>query len=126
MSECGAIEFLKYGTISESDIVSSRIATSTITGSTIESSHITQLASLDAASAQRIADAIAALPTAQLTALAAAIAKALPAASLGQPPIETENPELPTAVLGNRAKLLGQPNSWLQYKDFVVPAYRGK
>lgn len=126
MSECGAIEFLKYGAISESDIVASRISGSTITGSDIVSSHIKQLASLDAASAQRIADAIAALPTAQLTALAAAIAKALPSATIGTAPSDTTAPELSTTVLGNRAKLLGQPSEWLQYKDFVVPAYKAK
>lgn len=126
MSDCGAIEFLKYGAISESDIVSSRITNSTITGSTIESSHIQQLASVDAASAQRIADAIAQLSTEQLSLLATALAKALPAAPFGSPPAETASSELPTAVLGERGKLLGAPAQWLQYKDFVVPAYKAQ
>lgn len=126
MADCGVIEYMKYGTVSEADIVSSRIASSTVTGCQIASSHITDLASLDAASAQRIADAIAELPTEQLTALAAAIAKALPAAPVGTAPVVTEGIELPTAVLGERAQLLGKPALWLQYKDFVVPAYQGE
>lgn len=125
MSECGAIEFLKYGAISESDIVNSRITNSTVSSSELTACSLQKLASLDVESAQRIADTIAALPVEQLTALAAAIAKALPAAPLGAAPQETEDTGLPTTVLGDRAKLLGQPSEWLQYKDFVVPAYKG-
>lgn len=123
MNECGDIGYLKGGAISESDIVSSRISNSNLVGCVIESAHMTNLSSIDELSAQRIADAIAALPTEKLMPLATAIAKAMSSKQAEAVPEKSTADTLPTVVFGEREALLGVPVIWLDYYGYAVPAY---
>lgn len=124
MPDCGVLEFLRGGTLIDVHITSATITDSRISSSDIDSCHLKNAASVDAASAQVIADAIAKLPEGSLVELAKAIAKALPKAPIADAPQITTEEALPTAVAGNRELLLGKPDAWLGYNDFIVPAYK--
>lgn len=121
MSGCGALDHLRGGAITEATVASSTIMASVIRDSVIEN-----LASIDAASAEVIADAIAALPPDKLEALAKAIAAAMPkdeAASGNAPKTSTED-WLPTTLYGTRAAVLGEPDDWISFQGKVVPVYK--
>lgn len=124
MPDCGVTEFMRGGMIAEAHITASNVTESRISSSEISGCHLQNTASVDDASAQIIADAIAKLPQSALVALAEALtavpSKAVP---VGEPEITTEN-SLPTAVAGGRDTLLGKPDAWLGYQDFIVPAYK--
>ena len=124
MPDCSVLEFMRGGAIIEAHITASTITDSRISSSEIDSSHLKNTASVDAASAQVIADAIAKLPEGSLTELAKAIAAAMPKAPLASAPQVSTEDALPTDIAGNRELLLGKPDAWLGYNDFVVPAYK--
>lgn len=124
MADCGGIEFLRGGVIAETHITASSVSDSRVSSSELDSCHLKNTASVDAASAQVIANALAALPQGVLTALAAAIASALPKAPLANGPQVSTEETLPTGIAGGREALLGKPDAWLGYQDFVVPAYK--
>lgn len=121
MSGCGALDHLIGGTIKEATIASSTIMASVVRDSVIEN-----LAGIDAASAEKIADAIAALPPDKLSALAEVVAKAIPAtsAAMGTPPKASTDESLPTTLYGGRGALLGEPEDWLIFQGKVVPVYK--
>lgn len=123
MSDCGAIEFLRGGVITQSDINDSRFTNGVINGSQFNNGVITQLDSIDESSTQRIADQMANLPPDLLANLANAIARAMAHAPIADTPATTVKPELPTEVYGKRDALLGTPKNWLTHGEFVIPAY---
>lgn len=124
MPDCGVQEFLRGGMIAEAHVTSSNVTDSRVSSSELSSCQISKLASIDADSAQAIADEIAKLPEGMLVELAKAIANVLPKAELAEPPAVTTEPSLPASVAGNRELLLGKPEAWLQYNDFVVPGFK--
>lgn len=69
---CCSLEFARGGVIDESSVTNSQIVNSTVQASTITASSIEMLASIDAASAVVIAEALAKLSSAQLKSLAEA------------------------------------------------------
>lgn len=124
MPDCGVTEFLRSGMIAEAHVTASNVTESRITSSEISGCHLQHTASVDEDSAQTIADAIAKLPQGMLVELAKAVAAAMPKAPLAnEPEISTED-SLPNAVAGGRDTLLGKPDAWLGYQDFIVPAYK--
>lgn len=124
MSDCGSIDFADGATIANSIISSATVIGSDLSGCNLVSSAIGNLSSIDSASAERIGNAIAQLPTEALMQLASAIAAAMPQCTPGLSPATTTEETLPTAVAGERNLLLGSPVTWLKTGDFVVPAYR--
>lgn len=126
-NQCGDLEFVRGGTIVETHIDNSQMSNSSVTSSTIQSSDIVALASIDPASAQVVADAIARLSPAQLKAVAEAIHNAH-SAEYGKVPTAkiSNNATLPTQICGSsRDMLLGTPDAWEQRKDGLVsPLYR--
>lgn len=124
MSDCGSIDFADGATIANSIVSSATVIGSDLSGCNLVSSAIGNLSSIDSASAERIGNAIAQLPTEALMQLASAIAAAMPQCTPGLSPATTAEETLPTAVAGERNLLLGSPVTWLKTGDFVVPAYR--
>lgn len=120
---CGDTGLMDGGTIQRASIINSQIVNSEIQASKLDSSSITNLTELDEASAKKIADAIAALPPDQLTALINALVQKqtiTPAA----PPATTETNSVPTELFGDRETGMGAPDMWAQYgDDFVIPLY---
>lgn len=120
---CGDTGFLDGGTIQRASIINSQIVNSEIQASKLDSSAITNLTEVDEASAKKIADAIAALPPDQLTALINALVQK-PAIMPATPPVTTENNSVPTELYGEREIGMGAPAMWAQYGDnFVIPLY---
>lgn len=120
---CGEISMLDGGTIKSSTIVNSQMVNSAIQSSTLDGSSITNLTAIDAVSAQRIADAIAALTPEQLAGLMRALAQkqtVVPAAA----PVTTETNAVPTEMHGDREIGMGAPDMWAQYSDdYIIPLY---
>lgn len=120
---CGDISLLDGGTIKNSTILNSQMVNSTIQSSTLDGSSISNLTAIDAVSAQRIADAIAALTPAQLASLMQALTQKqtiTPAAA----PVTTEMDSVPTEFYGDREIGMGGPIMWVQYgDDHVIPLY---
>ena len=85
------------------------------------------LASIDAASAVVIAEALAKLSSAQLESLAEAIHNAHGAVYGAEPVRSSSGEELPTTVVGQRTFLLGEPDAWEMRKDgLCAPVFRSK
>lgn len=124
MPDCGVLEFMNGGVIAEAHITSSSITDSRVSASDMTACNLQKLASIDEDSAQLIADAIAALSADKLVALGNAIAAALPNAALANGPQQTTEDSMPATIAGSREVLLGKPQAWLAYKDFVVPGYK--
>lgn len=120
---CGEISMLDGGTIRNSTIINSQIANPIIQGGNIDGSSISNLATIDAASAQRIADAIANLTPEQLAGLINALSQKqsiIPAAA----PTTSESHAVPTEMHGDREIGMGAPDMWAQYgDDYVLPLY---
>lgn len=120
---CGEISVLDGGTIKNSTLVNSQMVNSTIQSSTFDGGSITNLTDIDAVSAQRIADAIAALTPEQLAALMLALAQkqtVVPAAA----PATTEANSTPTEFHGDREIGMGAPDMWAKYSDdYIIPLY---
>lgn len=120
---CGEISVLDGGTIKNTSLVNTQMVNSTIQSSALDGSSITNLNGVDAVSAQRIADAIAALTPEQLAGLMRALAQKqtiVPAAA----PATSESNAVPTEFHGDREVGMGAPDMWAQYSDdYVVPLY---
>lgn len=124
---CCSLEFAKGGVIDESSVTNSQIVNSTVQASTITASSIEMLASIDAASAVVIAEALAKLSSAQLKSLAEAIHNAHGAVYGAEPVRSSSGEELPTTVVGQRTFLLGEPDAWEMRKDgLCTPVFRSK
>lgn len=124
---CCSLEFARGGVIDESSVTNSQIVNSTVQASTITASSIEMLASIDAASAVVIAEALAKLSSAQLKSLAEAIHNAHGAVYGAEPVRSSSGEELPTTVVGQRTFLLGEPDAWEMRKDgLCVPVFRSK
>lgn len=124
---CCSLEFAKGGVIDESSVTNSQIVNSTVQASTITASSIEMLASIDAASAVVIAEALAKLSSAQLKSLAEAIHNAHGAVYGTEPVRSSSGEELPTTVVGQRTFLLGEPDAWEMRKDgLCAPVFRSK
>ncbi|MBD5585314.1 MAG: hypothetical protein HDQ88_09550 [Clostridia bacterium] len=139
---CDDREFMRGGVIVDATISNSTIQGSTITDSTFNNGTITNLSSIDAPSAKKIADAISKLGNAQLAPLAEALANAMAALSKEQlaalakaladamlsaqatAPTETlADKGLPATMVGTRDLNLGRPAKWLKMGNYAVPAY---
>lgn len=131
MGNCGNLQYVEGGTIRGASILNSQVDSSEISNAVVKASKIEALAGVDDVSAQTIANALSALPTAQLTALASALQKATAITpdtptEEGNAPTSTDKNSLPTVVLGDRSSLLGNPVKWIKSADgMVVPCYRG-
>ena len=124
---CCSLEFARGGVIDESSVTNSQIVNSTVQASTITASSIEMLASIDAASAVVIAEALAKLSSAQLKSLAEAIHNAHGAVYGAEPVRSSSGEELPTTVVGQRTFLLGEPAAWEMRKDgLCAPVFRSK
>lgn len=124
---CCSLEFARGGVIDESSVTNSQIVNSTVQASTITASSIEMLASIDAASAVVIAEALAKLSSAQLKSLAEAIHNAHGAVYGAEPVRSSSGEELPTTVVGQRTFLLGEPDVWEMRKDgLCAPVFRSK
>lgn len=124
---CCSLEFARGGVIDESSVTNSQIVNSTVQASTITASSIEMLASIDAASAVVIAEALAKLSSAQLKSLAEAIHNAHGAVYGAEPVRSSSGEELPTTVVGQRTFLLGEPDAWEVRKDgLCAPVFRSK
>lgn len=124
---CCSLEFARGGVIDESSVTNSQIVNSTVQASTITASSIEMLASIDAASAVVIAEALAKLSSAQLKSLAEAIHNAHGAVYGAEPVRSSSGEELPTTVVGQRTFLLGEPDAWEMRKDgLCTPVFRSK
>lgn len=124
---CCSLEFVRGGVIDESSVTNSQIVNSTVQASTITASSIEMLASIDAASAVVIAEALAKLSSAQLKSLAEAIHNAHGAVYGAEPVRSSSGEELPTTVVGQRTFLLGEPDAWETRKDgLCAPVFRSK
>jgi hypothetical protein len=124
---CCSLEFARGGVIDESSVINSQIVNSTVQASTITASSIEMLASIDAASAVVIAEALAKLSSAQLKSLAEAIHNAHGAVYGAEPVRSSSGEELPTTVVGQRTFLLGEPDAWEMRKDgLCAPVFRSK
>lgn len=124
---CCSLEFARGGVIDESSVTNSQIVNSTVQASTITASSIEMLASIDAASAVVIAEALAKLSPAQLKSLAEAIHNAHGAVYGAEPVRPSSGEELPTTVVGQRTFLLGEPDAWEMRKDgLCAPVFRSK
>lgn len=124
---CCSLEFARGGVIDESSVTNSQIVNSTVQASTITASSIEMLASIDAASAVVIAEALTKLSPAQLKSLAEAIHNAHGAVYGAEPVRSSSGEELPTTVVGQRTFLLGEPDAWEMRKDgLCAPVFRSK
>lgn len=124
---CCSLEFARGGVIDESSVTNSQIVNSTVQASTITASSIEMLASIDAASAVVIAEALAKLSSARLKSLAEAIHNAHGAVYDAEPVRSSSGEELPTTVVGQRTFLLGEPDAWEMRKDgLCAPVFRSK
>lgn len=124
MPDCGVAEFMRGGTIAEAHITASSVTDSRVSASELTSCQLVKTASVDPDSAQVIANALAQLPQGALMELAKAIAEAMPKAALTDGPQMTTEESLPSTVAGSREALLGRPEAWLEYNDFVLPGYK--
>lgn len=124
---CCSLEFARGGVIDESSVTNSQIVNSTVQASTITASSIEMLASIDAASAVVIAEALAKLSSAQLKSLAEATHNAHGAVYGAEPVRSSSGEELPTTVVGQRTFLLGEPDAWEMRRDgLCAPVFRSK
>ena len=123
-NSCGEIRFLEGGTIVDSTIATSNITQSSVSNSTVDTSSITNLTSVDDASALKIVQAIAALPPSELQILVNVIQELL-AATVPASDVDTTctNGVIPGAVYGGTDALLGKPVQFAAFGNGVVPVY---
>lgn len=120
---CGSIEFLAGGTINQSSILNSQITNSEVQNSKLSSCSVESLKSVDDASAQVIADALAALPANKLQALVEKLMASMSYADAAEP-ATTDDAATPTTMYGTRNALLGTPVRWKSLPDGSrVPCY---
>lgn len=110
------------GVIKGSDVISCDIVNSTFQAGTVDGCAMTNLTSLDNASAKTIVEAfINNLTSAQLSALAQKIIASIEAT--GSAPATTVDKSLPTTMFGKRTAVLGTPEKWIELAGGVVPCY---
>lgn len=110
------------GVIKGSDVISCGIVNSTFQTGTVDGCAMTNLTSLDNASAKTIVEAfINNLTSAQLSALAQKIIASIEAT--GSAPTTTVDKSLPTTMFGKRTAVLGTPEKWIELAGGVVPCY---
>lgn len=124
MADCGALEYVRGGMIAEAYVTATSITESRISSSIIRSSEIQKLSAIDEASAQVIAQALSQLPESALAELAKAIMGALQISAATDAPTASLDESLPASVIGARNVLLGEPATWIPFKEFVVPGYK--
>jgi hypothetical protein len=123
MSACNcSTRYAEDGVINRSTITNSQITNTTVQASDLVSCSIKDLATIDAASAKTIADAIAQLEPAQLAALVNAIQECLSPVD-GEEPTALEGPEIPSTIVGTRDQLLGRPDGWAKLGSYSIPMY---
>lgn len=120
---CGEIRFMEGGTIKDATIVSSNIVNSSISSSNLDSSTITNLSSIDSASARVIMQAIANLSPSDLRVLLDALLAALRTAGGNVSDSCQISYGLPASLIGGGSYLLGNPNGWLPIADGLIPVY---
>lgn len=121
---CGETGLLEGGILKDSTILGGNITQSAISDSRIDGAEITNLRSIDGSSAAKIAEALAALPDAQLADLAAAILAKMSIVVSTKHPVSTQADSLPTKMLGaSRSGTLGEPAGWIEFGGKIVPAY---
>lgn len=120
---CGETKYAEDGVINRTTLTNSQITNSDIQNSMLSASSIQGLTSIDAASAEKIADAVAGLDSRQLLSLASAIQEAFAPVEDDEPPATT-SPELPTTIIGLRDVLLGRPSGWAKFGTYVIPLYK--
>ena len=149
--ELGPIDggLIKNSTIQNSTVTGSSVTNGLVSASDLEGCNLKGTASVDAASARTIADAVAGdqQSTREIASAIAdddvaagelagailggsgsgsvmqAISNSNPAA-FGNPQAASDGDDLPTAVHGTRDALLGKPDAWMKMGDYVVPLYR--
>lgn len=120
---CGSIEYLSGGTVNQASILNSQITSSEVSNSTLKTCAIESLTSVDDASAQVIADALAALPSNKLQALVEALMQSMSFTDATAPDT-SEDKAIPTTMYGTRNAILGTPVRWKQLPDgSVIPCY---
>lgn len=122
MSDCGGTDYSRGATLLEARISDAKISDSIISNSEFTAGAITNLASIDDISVEKIAAALSQLPPESLARLAKAIVAAISITPAAQPDTTTQ-PELPTTIAGGRELLLGKPASWIELSNGVVPVY---
>lgn len=121
---CGAIEYLPGGTITQSTIVNSQITNSDVSTSNLRSCSIESLISVDDMSAQTIVNALAKLTPAQLQPLMDKLMEAMSFADAATEPDTSDDAATPTTMYGTRNALLGTPKSWKTLPDGSrIPCY---
>lgn len=120
---CGAIEYLSGGTLNQATVVNTQILNSEISASALRSCSVVSLTSVDSASAQVIADALASLDPVQLQALMNKLMESMSFADAAAPD-STDNAATPTTMYGERTALLGTPKNWKSLPDGSrIPCY---
>lgn len=119
---CGEIRFMEGGTIKDATIVSSNIVNSSISSSNLDSSTITNLSSIDSASARIILQALASLSPSDLRVLTDALLEALVSSSSSAEGACYAN-DMPAMVLGGGDFVLGKPEGWLEVSNGVIPVF---
>lgn len=121
---CGEIKFLEGGTLKNSSMIGGSVTYATITDSLLDACEVKNLKSVDDASAEKIADAIAALPADKLQALVKALFDALVLSGGSEAPDTTKMQGLPTLMFGDsRHGMLGAPDTWVAMGGKLIPAY---
>lgn len=119
---CGEIRFLDGGIIKNAQILTSTLIACALTGCTIDSSTITNLSSIDKASANKILDALCKADQSYIDAFANIILGML--SSVNQVPDTTTTTNLPTLMYGDSRKgIMGAPDKWIKLGDYLLPAY---
>lgn len=121
---CGEIKFLEGGTLKNSSMIGGSVTYATITDSLLDACEVKNLKSVDGASAEKIADAIATLPADKLQALVKALFDALVLSGGSDTPDTTKMQGLPTLMFGDsRRGMLGAPDAWVAMGGKLIPAY---
>ena len=119
---CGEIRFMEGGTIKDATIVSSSIVNSSISSSNVDSSSVTNLTSIDSASARVILQAIANLSPSELRVLTDALLAAMMSGATATDGVCLAD-SMPARVLGGDDYVLGVPEGWLQISNGVIPVF---
>ncbi len=117
----GALEFVDGGVINATTVTNSQIVTSVIQNSAFEAGRITNLVSIDDASASLIAKAFLSLGEDDLKRLATAILGAAELPTAPQPSLNEGN--LSRQHYGSADAVLGKPDKWLTVGGGAVPLY---
>lgn len=116
-NSCGPVTFMDGGTLTDVHIYNSEFINGYIANSILSNVKITDGVTIDDAAAQALVSQICELIRACVEPI---IPKPVYTAT---PPVESANGILPTTILGNRERLMGEPDIYVDFGDYVVPAY---